>query len=107
MSRSAGNYPLTPEWTSGYALAKEADLLIHDAQYTKEEYESRVGWGHSAFEDAYRFAKLADVKQLVLFHHDPSRTDRQLSRVFNEVFSENGNPLSVSVARENDTITLG
>jgi phosphoribosyl 1,2-cyclic phosphodiesterase len=103
---TAGNFPLAPEWTSGYALARQADLLIHDAQYTEEEYQTRVGWGHSAFQDAYRFAHLAGVKHLVLFHHDPSRTDRQLDRVFKEVFSDNGNPLSVSVARENDTIFL-
>lgn len=103
---TAEDFPLSPEWTSGYALAKEADVLIHDAQYTQEEYQTRVGWGHSAFQDAYRFACLAGVKRLVLFHHDPSRTDEQLRSVFKKVFSDNGDSFSIDVARENHTISL-
>jgi len=53
-----------------------ADLLIHDAQYTQEEYNSsKVGWGHSSFEHAIAAAKRAGVKRLALFHHEPVRTD--------------------------------
>ena len=59
-----------------------AELLIHDAQYTKAEYvDSKVGWGHSAMEDAVDAALHAGVSQLILFHHDPQRTDAQLSRL--------------------------
>jgi phosphoribosyl 1,2-cyclic phosphodiesterase len=68
-------FPLGPEWTSGWALARDADLLIHDAQYSRDEYASHVGWGHSAIEDAIAFAALARVKHLVTFHHDPSHDD--------------------------------
>lgn len=57
-----------------------ADLIIHDAQYTREEYRvSRVGWGHSAMEDALDNALMAEAGQLALFHHDPKRTDTQLA----------------------------
>jgi phosphoribosyl 1,2-cyclic phosphodiesterase len=59
-------------------LAAGADILIYDAQYTPEEYPSKVGWGHSTWEAGAELARAAGVPQLVLFHHDPSRTDAQL-----------------------------
>jgi len=56
-----------------------ADLLIYDAQYLRQEYESsRLGWGHSPMEHAIESAQRAHVKRLALFHHDPERTDAQL-----------------------------
>jgi ribonuclease BN (tRNA processing enzyme) len=55
-----------------------ADVLIHDAQYTAAEYESHLGWGHSSYEHAINAAHKARVKKLVLFHHDPNRTDEEL-----------------------------
>ena len=59
-----------------------ADLLIHDAQYTHEEYEtSKLGWGHSSIEDALKAANRAEVKRLVFFHHDPERTDAQIDEL--------------------------
>jgi phosphoribosyl 1,2-cyclic phosphodiesterase len=74
-------FPIAAEWTSGYELAAGADLLIHDAQYSAEEYRDHVGWGHSAFEDVVRFAELAGAKHLVPFHHDPAHTDADLDRM--------------------------
>lgn len=59
-----------------------ADLLIHDAQYTQQEYDtSRRGWGHSPVEYAIKAAQRSEVKRLALFHHDPMRTDRQLDEL--------------------------
>lgn len=55
--------------------AQNADILIYDSQYTPEEYEHKKGWGHSTWLEATEVAKDAGVKQLVLFHHDPSHTD--------------------------------
>jgi phosphoribosyl 1,2-cyclic phosphodiesterase len=57
------------------ALAEGADVLVYDAQYTPEEYQTKVGWGHSTYLAGSELAKSAGVKQLVLFHHDPQRTD--------------------------------
>lgn len=74
-------FPGEPEWTSGFNLAAGADLLIHDAQYTTEEYRKRVGWGHSAIWDAVAFAKLAGARRLVPFHHDPTHDDAMLDRI--------------------------
>ena len=62
-------------------FCKNADLLIHDAQYTDKELASHKGWGHSSFNQALETAELSDVKQLVLTHHDPSHTDAFLSKI--------------------------
>ena len=64
-----------PEWISGYDLARDADLLIHDCQYTDEEYPEHIGWGHSAMSDTLTFASRAGARQLLLFHHDPLHSD--------------------------------
>jgi phosphoribosyl 1,2-cyclic phosphodiesterase len=77
----ARKFPIAAEWTSGYELAEGADLLIHDAQYSAEEYRDHVGWGHSAFEDVVSFAKFAGARHLVPFHHDPAHTDADLDRM--------------------------
>jgi phosphoribosyl 1,2-cyclic phosphodiesterase len=66
------------EWISGFGLAKGADVLIHDCQYTPQEYAARVGFGHSSTEHVAAFAARADVGRLLLFHHDPWHTDDQL-----------------------------
>jgi len=60
-------------------LAAGADILIYDSQYTPEEYPSKVGWGHSTWQAGAELARAAGVPQLVLFHHDPGRTDAALA----------------------------
>jgi ribonuclease BN (tRNA processing enzyme) len=56
-------------------VAKDTDVLIHDAQYCPEEYPSKEGWGHSTWAHAAAVAHQAHAKRLVLFHHDPFRDD--------------------------------
>ena len=75
------------------ALARNADLLIHDAQYTPDELKDKRGWGHSSWEQAVEVALQADVKQLALFHHDPEHNDafllnieKECQRLFSEAF---------------------
>jgi phosphoribosyl 1,2-cyclic phosphodiesterase len=80
-----GRIPDDPRWTSGYALAERVDVLIHDAQYTDEEYPDRVGWGHSSLSQAVEFADLAEVGRLVTFHHEPSHSDEEIDRHHEEV----------------------
>jgi phosphoribosyl 1,2-cyclic phosphodiesterase len=70
-----------PRWTSGFDLAVGADVLIHDAQYTPDEYEARVGWGHSSVEHATALADAAGAGLFVLFHHDPDHDDAAVSRL--------------------------
>jgi phosphoribosyl 1,2-cyclic phosphodiesterase len=62
-------------------LFRDADVLIHDAQYTPDEYASRRGWGHSSWRHAVRAAERSRARRLILFHHDPLRTDEQLDRI--------------------------
>lgn len=57
-----------------------SDILVHDAMYTAEEFENRVGWGHSSFDQCLDVALDAGVKRLLFFHHDPERTDDDLAR---------------------------
>lgn len=70
------------------SLAQGADVLIYDAQYTPEEYagalgRSKVGWGHSTYVAAAELANAAGVGELVLFHHDPQRTDAGVAEIEN------------------------
>ncbi len=69
---------LEPEWISGFDLARDADLLIHDCQYSDEEYPDHVGWGHSAVSDTLTFARRVEARRLLMFHHDPLHSDEFL-----------------------------
>jgi ribonuclease BN (tRNA processing enzyme) len=96
------------EWISGWGLAAGADLLLHDSQYTDEEYAGgRQGWGHSTVTHAATFARAAGVRRLAMFHHDPMRSDRELESLYDEVAEivrdDQEPPL---IAREGLEITL-
>ena len=97
-----------PEWISGWALAYGADLLLHDSQYTEEEYAGRCGWGHSSVTHTAAFARVAGVRQLAMFHHDPMRSDRELEALYDEVAErvrdDQEPPL---IAREGLEVALG
>lgn len=70
-------------------LARQADVLIYDATYTDEEYHSpkssKVGWGHSTWQEAVKVAEAAGVKKLVIFHHDPLHNDDHLDQIGEQV----------------------
>jgi phosphoribosyl 1,2-cyclic phosphodiesterase len=79
------HFPTTPTWTSGAGLAYGADVLIHDAQYTADEYRTRIGWGHSSLPDAMAFAKMTNVRRLLAFHHDPGHDDDEIDRMLQNI----------------------
>ena len=64
-----------PDWISGFELARGCSLLIHDCQYTDDEYPSHVGWGHSSLTHALQFADRVGAGRILLFHHDPLHSD--------------------------------
>lgn len=64
--------------------ATNADILLYDAQYAPELYPHRIGWGHSTWLEAVRLANRAHIKQLVLFHHDPTHDDATLHRILTQ-----------------------
>ncbi|MBP0021187.1 MAG: MBL fold metallo-hydrolase [Cyanobacteria bacterium SBLK] len=88
-------------------LADGADVLIIDATYTDEEYHdpksSKVGWGHSTWQEAVKIAREAKVKKLVIFHHDPLHNDDFLDAVGEQVAA--AYPGSI-LAREGESIEL-
>ena len=94
------------KWISGIDLAVNSDLLLHDAQFTAEEYETRKGWGHCSMDDAIKFASLAGTKHLLLAHHDPSRTDEQLSELFTDLKKRNDYSFNCELAAEGMTFEL-
>jgi phosphoribosyl 1,2-cyclic phosphodiesterase len=79
LEEAPGGYPDVIEF------ARDADVLIHDAQYLESEYASaanpRKGWGHSTVESATEVAKKAGIKRLVLFHHEPTHDDRCIDEI--------------------------
>jgi phosphoribosyl 1,2-cyclic phosphodiesterase len=87
-----------------------ADLLIHDSQYTAKEYHSgKMGFGHSSYEAAINAAHRAGVKKLLLFHHDPNRSDAELQELelFYQGRVEGKTGLTVEMAREGRSYTIG
>ncbi len=70
-------------------LARNADILIYDAMYTNDEYHhpksSKVGWGHSTWQEAIKVAEAAGVKEVVIFHHEPTHSDDDLDKIAEKV----------------------
>jgi phosphoribosyl 1,2-cyclic phosphodiesterase/DNA-binding response OmpR family regulator len=83
-----------------------ADLLIHDAQYTAEEYPEKIGWGHSPVEYVMRLAEHACVKRLALTHHDPRRDDNAIEGVVARL-RESSPAVDVFPAFEGQVVELG
>ncbi|MBL8968565.1 MAG: MBL fold metallo-hydrolase [Spirochaetaceae bacterium] len=86
-----------------------ADLLVHDTQYTAKEYNAgKAGWGHSSYEFAINAAHKSGVKRLLLFHHDPNRSDAELQELelFYQEKLHGKTALSAEMAREGRTYQL-
>jgi phosphoribosyl 1,2-cyclic phosphodiesterase len=97
----------TRDWISGASIAADVDLLIHDAQYFEDEYEERIGWGHSSVSDAVAFTQAVGARRLVLFHHEPRHADGSLARL--EVRARDlagGNGVDPTLAREGMVVEL-
>jgi phosphoribosyl 1,2-cyclic phosphodiesterase len=102
---------LEPEWISGFDLARQTDMLIHDCQYTDAEYPEHVGWGHSRLTDALTFGRRVEANRMLLFHHDPLHSDDFLDR-FHETARESwaglgGADGAIEMAAETQEIELG
>jgi len=88
----------------------DADVLIMDAQYSTEEYETHLGWGHGCVDDVVQLAVSSNVKRLFLFHHDPAHDDRYISNMLMHargIAQKAGGALRVEAAREGERIVLG
>jgi phosphoribosyl 1,2-cyclic phosphodiesterase len=90
-------------------FVRGCDVLIMDAQYEREEYNSHRGWGHACLDDVVAFALEAKVKQLFLFHHDPEHDDKRLDQMVahaRELVRARKGVLTVEAAREGDVVEL-
>ncbi len=104
----AADLRTTPtEWISGFALMDGADLLIHDCQYTPEEYAERLGFGHSSTEHVATLAERAGAGRVVMYHHDPMHSDAQLEAMRADVLRRwEVEEDRVVLAAEGDTFDL-
>ena len=91
---------------SGLELASGATVLMHDAQYTAEEYTTRVGWGHSALPDFAALVGRAQPEQVLMFHHEPNHTDHDLELMLGEARSLLPDR-DITLAREGLELSLG
>ena len=99
---------LEPEWISGLGLAHGVTVLLHDSQYTEDEYPQRIGWGHSSVAHAVTFALMAHADRLVLFHHDPLHDDARLETLADRAHELwGGNGSGPELAYEGMSLTLG
>ncbi|MDO4540471.1 MAG: MBL fold metallo-hydrolase [Syntrophomonadaceae bacterium] len=85
------------------AFARDCSLLIIDAQYSAQEYEQRVGWGHSSWEQSAELGQRCAARRVMLFHHEPRRTDQELDAIQRRVREEYPR---CAVARAGEEITL-
>ena len=103
----AGIEERSSDWISGAAIAEGVDVLLHDAQYFEDEYEARIGWGHSSVDDTIAYAQALRVGRLVLFHHEPHHSDEVLSGLEGHAqdlaHGEDGRP---TLAREGMVVEL-
>jgi len=85
-----------------------SDLLVYDAQYTKNEYKSsKVGWGHTSIEHAIDFSEKSGVKKLALFHHEPLRADKEIDDLAqNFCVPKKNSGMDVFFARESEEIII-
>ena len=99
----------TTRWEDFLDFCKDADLLIHDAQYLNSELLNSSGFGHSSFEQTLDLGLQANVKQLIFFHHNPNRTDSELDYILNNVqdkLMDLDRDIIISAAQEGLTIDL-
>ncbi|MBT8302225.1 MAG: MBL fold metallo-hydrolase [Maribacter sp.] len=94
------------EWISGFNLAYQSDLLIHDSQYSKEEYLNKVGWGHSSLEIAAEFCSRTEAKRLLLFHHDPEHSDTERTAMFESFMAKVNYDFPIDLAVQGQEIQV-
>ena len=105
-----GSYAIGAGWRKELVgFLKGVDVLIHDAMYTPEELKQHAGWGHSSYTEAVELAAEAQIRRLVLFHHEPEHGDADMDAVLAEArraAKRVGGPAEVLAAQEGLQLTL-
>jgi phosphoribosyl 1,2-cyclic phosphodiesterase/CheY-like chemotaxis protein len=104
--------PISAQEARDFALAeraklveflKDCDVVVLDAQYTDEEYQQHIGWGHGSLSSVVSLALDANAHKLILFHHDPNHDDRMIDEMVERarsLIAKSGKPMEVEAARE-------
>ena len=107
---AAEKYDAPGHWRDDLVrFVRDASVLVHDAMYTREEYDHHRGWGHSTYHDVVALALDANVERLVLFHHKPERSDDEVDHRVDEcraLVRERGGTMDVIAASEGMTLTV-
>ena len=106
---ASGHGEITGQDLRHAEFVNRADLLIHDAQYTAEEYPAKIGWGHSTVEYVMKLGQYAQAKRVALTHHDPLRDDDAIDRLLASIrarLGENTSSLDVFAAVEGQVLEL-
>ena len=105
---AGGSYEVGKGWRKHLVdFLGDVDVLIHDAMFTEEEYGSKADWGHSTFGQAVELAHEAGAKKVLFFHHDPCRSDQELSEIVDSHRAEagaRGYSVEIGAAAERDDI---
>jgi phosphoribosyl 1,2-cyclic phosphodiesterase len=90
-----------------YKLIENIDLMVSDSSYTSEEYKTKIGWGHGTFDSSFDLGRRVKAKQLVFTHHEPTRTDDDLDKIYRELCAKRveGDPV-LHLATEGHTFDL-
>jgi ribonuclease BN (tRNA processing enzyme) len=104
------NYDVGKGWRKRLVdFLGDVDVLIHDAMFTEEEYGSKADWGHSTFNQSVELAHESGAKKLLFFHHDPPRSDKELSEILDFHRAESaarGYSVEIDAAAELDEIIV-
>lgn len=98
-------HPEDGPYEPAVALARGADLLIHDAMFSDVEYQARRGWGHSSVSQAVQAAVASGARHLALFHHSPDATDEEIDMLVQQAAAQS--PVPVFGAAEGPAIRVG
>jgi phosphoribosyl 1,2-cyclic phosphodiesterase len=104
-----GHSPAADQDRKVIEFIRDSEVLILDAQYTADEYQKHIGWGHSCVEDSVAFALRANVKRLFLFHHDPDHSDAEVSQLLErarQIAARHDSSLLIEAAREGIELVL-
>jgi len=105
----AKNAPVGKRPNDYVMFCNDADILIHDAQFTPEEIDRHRGWGHSDCASALNLAVEAHAKRLILFHHAPARKDEDVDAIIarcNHLAEANNHDIIIEAAKEGSDFTL-
>ncbi len=110
-AENTGHYYKSPakERAELVEFLRGADVLILDAQYTDEEYQKHIGWGHGSISSVVSLAVAADAKRLILFHHDPNHDDAMVDKIVEIArmqIAQTGKTIAVEAAQEGSELIL-